>query len=104
MEHDSIVTAVFTAIDELNEILPPSKQLQKTVDTALYGANGRLDSLELVNLIVIVEQNVEDALGTAVVLADERAMSQLNSPFRTVRTFVDYICSVLPTALVNSSQ
>jgi D-alanine--poly(phosphoribitol) ligase subunit 2 len=97
-ESERITEAVFQAIDELNDILPPERQLQKSPDTVLYGSDGRLDSLELVNLIVAAEQNIEDEMGIPITLADERAMSQRNSPFRTVATLVDYIASLLKEA------
>jgi acyl carrier protein len=42
-------------------------------------------------LIVAVEQNIEDEFDITIILADERAMSQKHSPFRTVRSLVDYI-------------
>ncbi|MCL4267598.1 MAG: acyl carrier protein [Anaerolineae bacterium] len=90
--------AVFQAIDELNDILPPERRLQKSPDTVLYGSGGRLDSLELVNLIVAAEQNIEDEFGVPITLADERAMSQRNSPFRTVATLVAYITALLKEA------
>ena len=43
------------------------------------------------NLIVAVEQAVEDELGVRVTLADEKAMSQRSSPFRTVGTLAAYV-------------
>ncbi len=95
---ERMTEAVFQAIDELNDILPPERQLQKSPDTVLYGSGGRLDSLELVNLIVAAEQNIEDEFGIPITLADERAMSQRNSPFRTVATLVAYIAALLKEA------
>ena len=94
-EIERMTEAVFQAIDELNDILPPERQLHKSLDTVLYGSSGRLDSLELVNLIVAAEQNIEDEFGVPITLADERAMSQRNSPFRSVATLVTYISSLL---------
>ena len=38
-----------------------------------------------------VEQAVEDELGASVTLADEKAMSQSTSPFRTVGTLAAYV-------------
>ena len=71
-----ITEAIFEAIDEVNQILPGQKKIGKSLDSELYGLNGMLDSLELVNLIVAVEQYVEDSFGTPIILADQRAMSQ----------------------------
>ena len=62
---------------------------------ALYGKNGVLDSLGLVNLIVAVEQAVEDRFDCSITLADERALSQENSPFATVRSLAEYLSLLL---------
>jgi hypothetical protein len=44
-----------------------------------------------VSLIVAIEQAVEDELAVSVVLADEKAMSQRSSPFRTVGSLAAYV-------------
>lgn len=61
----------------------------------LHGGETGLDSLSLVSLIVDVEGRVAQALGRQVVLADEKAMSQKNSPYRTVDTLVDFVVKCL---------
>jgi acyl carrier protein len=64
-------------------------------DTVLFGAEGILDSLALVNLVVALEQAIEDQLGRTVALADEKAMSQKHSPYRTIGSLAAYAKSVL---------
>ena len=88
---ERIEQAVFVAVDELNETLFEDQRLVKSGDTALYGENGRLDSLGLVNLIVAVEEQVFDAFDVHLTLADEKAMSQRHSPFRSLATLCAYI-------------
>jgi acyl carrier protein len=63
--------------------------------TYLIGSGSLLDSLGLVTLIVDLEQRLENEYGISLTLADERAMSQKNSPFRTVRSLADYICLLI---------
>ena len=63
-------------------------------DTVLLGKSSHFDSLGLVNYIVDVEQALDEELGVAVTLADERAMSQTRSPFRTVQALMDYIMTL----------
>ncbi len=58
--------------------------------TLLFGDAGLLDSVGLVSLIVAVEQEIENELDVSIVLADERAMSQSSSPFRTVGALAAY--------------
>jgi len=86
-------------IDELNEQLTPEQQLKTSNNTVLFGKLGKLDSLGLVNLIVMIEQNIEDEFDIAVTLADEKSMSQKHSPFRTVGHLADYIETLLDEEL-----
>jgi D-alanine--poly(phosphoribitol) ligase subunit 2 len=88
---EQIQSVVFEALGEINLQSPIKKQFTLSEETVLFGRSGVLDSLGLVNLIVAVEQRLEDELGITLVLADEKAMAQKNSPFRTVATLVDYI-------------
>ncbi|NJN18051.1 MAG: acyl carrier protein [Oscillochloris sp.] len=63
--------------------------------TRLLGKEATLDSLGLVTLIVDLEARIEDRFDIALTLADERAMSQQRSPFRTIGALTDYICTLL---------
>jgi D-alanine--poly(phosphoribitol) ligase subunit 2 len=86
-----VVDAVNSAIDDLNEALEPDERLGKSSDVALLGKDARLDSLGLVNLIVLVEEKVLQRFDVAVTLVDERAMSQSKSPFRTLGSLADFV-------------
>ena len=68
-------------------------------NTLLFGETGLLDSVGLVSLIVAVEQEVEDDLGATIMLADERAMSQSSSPYRTVETLARYASQLVAEEL-----
>ena len=92
---EKVSQSIFKAIDELNEQLPPEQNLEKSIETRIIGKGGKLDSVGLVNLIVAVEQMIEDEFEVPMTLADERAMSQNQSPFRTVRTLAEYIAMLI---------
>lgn len=79
----------------LNEQFPAEKQLELKSDTILFGKDAKLDSLGLVNLIVLVEENVLDKFDQSITIADERAMSQKSSPFRTVQSLAEYMQKLL---------
>lgn len=64
----------------------------------LFGGDGILDSIELVNFIVSVEEAIEDEFNLSIVLADEKAMSRRTSPFGRVSYLVDYILELLQTS------
>jgi D-alanine--poly(phosphoribitol) ligase subunit 2 len=82
---------LFAAIREINEQLPSSQTIVADKSTLLFGRDGVLDSLTLVNLIVAAEQKVQETLNIAITLADDRAMSQKNSPFKSVESLANYI-------------
>ena len=86
-----IINVVYQAIDKINEMSNDNGSIVKDINTSLYGQSSSLDSLGLVNLIVVIEQNIEDEFDAIITLADERAMSQKSSPFRTIDSLVDYI-------------
>jgi len=93
--NEKVIKLLFSIVDEINQQLPKDRQLKKSVDTVLFGKSGELDSLGLVNFIVATEQKIEEEFEIAISLTDERAMSQKNSPFKTIGTFADYITLLL---------
>ena len=95
IENEKYIQSIFDAIDEINEQLDEESRLIKSVDTVLFGKSGKLDSLGFVNLIVATEQRLEEVFEVSLTLADEKAMSQENSPFRTVGTLSEYISKLL---------
>ncbi len=64
-------------------------------DTPLFGRRGVFDSLGLVSLVVAAEESIEDKYGVSISLADERAMSQSRSPFRTIGTLAEYASQLI---------
>ena len=52
IKNERIIQAIFSAINEVNHLMPDEKQLEKSVNTALSGTSSELDSLGLVNLII----------------------------------------------------
>ena len=90
-----IENLIISTVKEINTQLPDEIQLTKSTNTVLFGNNGKLDSLGLVNLLVMIEQNIEDEFNISLTIADDRAMSQKHSPFRTVNTLANYINMIL---------
>ena len=86
-----VVKAVHSAVDDLNEILDGDERLGKSPEVALIGTDAKLDSLGLVNLIVLVEEKVQQQFGVGITLVDERAMSQSRSPFRTLGSLAEFV-------------
>jgi acyl carrier protein len=78
------------------QFLPPGQTAPEiNAETRLFGGNALLDSAGLVSLLVEVEQQINGACGADILLADDRAMSQKRSPFRSVGTLAEYIVMLL---------
>ena len=88
---ESIVAAIYRAVDWINGELPPDRQLIKARETRLLGSQSVLDSMHLVSLIVAIEREMEDIFGVTLTLVDERALSMTESPFRSIQSLADYI-------------
>jgi acyl carrier protein len=86
-----VLDAIHSAVDDLNEILDPDERLDKSPDVVLIGKDARLDSLGLVNLIVLVEEKIQQQFGVSITLVDERAMSQSKSPFRNLGSLANFV-------------
>ncbi|PYI50763.1 MAG: hypothetical protein DMC62_08590 [Verrucomicrobia bacterium] len=86
-----VLAAIYRAVDSMNAELPPDRQLTKSAETSLLGAQSLLDSLHLVSLLITIEQEVADTIGVTLTLADERALSMKESPFRTIQSLASYI-------------
>src|SRR5438132_3028912 len=88
---ESIVAAIYRAVDWINGELPPDRQLIKARETRLLGSQSVLDSMHLVSLIVAIEREMEDIFGVTLTLVEERALSMTESPFRSIQSLADYI-------------
>ena len=88
--YEQVIELIYSAIDELNAS-SDNEAVVKQEDTALYGESSSLDSVDLVNVLLSVEEALEDEFEVELVIANEKALSQKNSPFRTVSTLASYV-------------
>ena len=92
---DDIIKIIFESIDDINNGQSEDLKIEKSLETQLYGKDGKVDSLGLVNLMVFIEQNIEDKLDRNITIASEKAMSLKNSPFVNVSSLANYIETLL---------
>jgi acyl carrier protein len=95
MNQQEVFTTVLEAVAEFNEQLDAEHKLELDAETRLLGRSSKLDSFGLVNLIILVEEKLYDKFDKSITLADERAMSQEHSPFRSVQSLADYVYALL---------
>jgi acyl carrier protein len=92
---DELIQIITTATRELGAEQGIEISQALSADTRLFGEGGLLDSMALVSLVIAVEQAVEDKYEVAVALADEKALSQRSSPYRTIGTLAAYAAQEL---------
>ena len=97
---ETALRIVKSAVEELADELGFDELRDVTADTELFGGPNGIDSLSLVRLVAEIEREAEAELGQRVLLADERAMSQRSSPFRTVGTLGELLAQRLEEARV----
>ncbi len=95
IERSAAVSIVVASIQEVFAQTGDSPPGTLNEDTVLVGKDAVLDSLGVVSLIVEVEQRVEAEHGVSVTLANDKAMSARNSPFRTVGVLADHVLAMV---------
>jgi acyl carrier protein len=90
MKKNAFELVVFTIQEEADD-LGYSNLKAVSADTPLFGGDDGVDSLSLVRIVAAIERAAEDRFGKQVVLADDKAMSMRNSPFRTVGTLAELL-------------
>ncbi len=86
-----IETIIIKVLQDLNDDIESESLENPNKETKLFGEDGVLDSMALVLMITDLEEEIHDKLEKNVTLANEKAMSQRNSPFNTVESLTDYI-------------
>ena len=82
---------IYPAMDELSEGLDDPSALAMSPQTLLYGEGAGVDSLTLVGLIFLIEENIAEETGAAITLVNDKAMSLESSPFQSVSVLAEYI-------------
>lgn len=90
---ERITASVHRALEAFNAA--EGRAVPTADGTILLGEGGTVDSLGLVRLVMTVERQIEDDLGVSCSLTDEKAMSQRNSPFRSVGALIAYLAAAL---------
>src|SRR5439155_22507564 len=94
-QSERILKAVYNAIDAVNAQLPSGVSVEKSLDGGLYGASGKLESLDFVTLVMEVEEKIKAEFGVDITIADENLLSKEQSPLLSVRTLIQYLEEVL---------
>lgn len=86
-----VEAVIFRALRDATRDRMGSDVIEVSETTPLFGSEARVESLELVSLIVGVEGVLFEDYGLEVSLADDRALARTESPFSSVAALRDYV-------------
>jgi acyl carrier protein len=95
LDRQKAFEVVVTCLREAFEQAGAEPVPEITEETVIIGQGAVLDSVGVVSLIVDIEQRLEMDHDVSVTLANDKAMSQRSSPFRTSGVLADHICEVI---------
>jgi len=81
-----VVDSLVCVLDE-NDI----KNISVDDNTEIFGSKSIIDSLQLINLIVKIEEDVYDQSGKEIIVVDDEAIIVGNSPFQTVKSLSSFV-------------
>lgn len=88
----NIIETIYGCIEVLNQQLPESGRLAKSLETVIAGNGGVLDSLSLITLLVDVEQALAERHDISVSLLDGLMDEDKNQAmFHTVATLLEWV-------------
>ena len=86
-----IKKVIFEAIDIINQEIPIDDRISKNDTTRLSSKNGGLDSLNLINFVIYVEEMLEEKHGIVAPLTETENIFEPDGPLKDVQTFVAYL-------------
>lgn len=95
-DRQAIEKCILQSVQSLAEDFELEALMTPKPDSPLYGTDGSLDSMALVNLLADVEDALSEHYDISIALADEKAMSARNSPYRSVSSLTDAVMERLP--------
>jgi acyl carrier protein len=90
-DRQAVETLILDSVKLLAEDFDLQALKQPTPDSPLYGEEGALDSMALINLIADIEDALDEQYAASIALADEKAMSAKKSPYRNVGALTDAV-------------
>lgn len=86
---------VLESLAALNEDKSGDEKIPVSGDVVLMGADALLDSLDMINLIINLEERLYAATDQQIQLAADAQSFEDDHPFRTVSTLIDHIAGLL---------
>ena len=91
MNTDKIKQTILETIENYLKIEKQLSNFSCNENYKLFGGDGVLDSMDLVQLIVQIESDLFEKYSIEISIANERAMSKRNSPFSKIKYLLEFI-------------
>ncbi len=93
---DKVEKIIFAAIDDYNDFHPEEQKLEKNTGTVLFSRagftkSGKLDSIGLVNLLVLIEEKMKTVFGNAFMLDIQQLIQEKEKYLKDLGTLLDYL-------------
>ena len=88
-----VVDSLVSVLDENDK-----KNISVHDNTEIFGSKSIIDSLQLINLIVKIEEDVYDQSGKEIIVVDDEAIIIGNSPFQTVQSLTEFVYNKVESA------
>lgn len=83
------------AIDELNLQLGEGQRIEKNDSVVLIGIDAAIDSLNLINFVLLIEEKIMVRTGNQVTVFKEQHLSEENTPLKNMGTFKKYVEEIM---------
>ncbi len=93
MNKERIIELIYDVVDEFNETSSDDRKLEKSPGCKLFGKQGKLDSLDLVELTAQLEDKIYTEFNVPISLTIEEGTT--GNPFLTIETLQNHILSLL---------
>lgn len=88
---ENVLELIYDSLEEINASRSSELKIALQPDTRLLGEGGLLDSLDVVELIVKLEEQLTLRLNRHVMLLDEQLLSEENSPLCSVASLAAFL-------------
>lgn len=92
-DSDAIMSVICAVLEDVNRQLPVAQRLTCGRCTVLVGAGGTLDSLALINFLVLLEEALAERLRAPVTLMREELLGDPVGPFATIGGLADFVAA-----------
>jgi len=86
-----IIQIIYSVIDAVNLEKNKDDQISKTLDSVLSGPGSKLDSMDILNFIVNLEQKLEEAFSKEFNLFSEETLFENDNPLQSIEKLTVFI-------------